>query len=118
VPRLKPYDLGRTKVCHARTYYIRAKWKLLVENSRECYHCGVGHPQYCRAVGFAAAIDSQAAAEEEYSIYASQQELLAAEGIDSSQVPFLPGRRTRVSAFSLSCPCPIFYLKSAATTRG
>ncbi len=91
VPRLKPYDLGRTKVCHARAYNIRANWKLVVENSRECYHCGVGHPQYCRAVGFAAAIDSPVAAEKENLVCSSQQELLAAQGIDSTQVPFLPG---------------------------
>ena len=91
VPRLKPYGLSRTKVCHSKTYHIRANWKLVVENSRECYHCGAGHPQYCRAVGFAAAIDSQAAAAKEELISASQQELLRAQGIDPSPVPFLPG---------------------------
>src|SRR2546422_3388218 len=45
-------------VIRADDEHIRANWKLVVENSRECYHCGAGHPQYCRAVGFAAAIDS------------------------------------------------------------
>jgi Rieske 2Fe-2S family protein len=91
VPRLRPHNLWRTKVCHKATYHIRANWKLVVENSRECYHCGAGHPQYCRAVGFAAAIDSNIAAEQEYLIGASQRLLLGEQGIDANPVPFLPG---------------------------
>jgi Rieske 2Fe-2S family protein len=63
----------------------------VVENSQECYHCGAGHPQYCRAVGFAAAIDSNIAAEQEYLIGASQRLLLGEQGIDANPVPFLPG---------------------------
>ncbi len=45
---LKPYELGRAKICHTRTYQVRANWKLMEENFRECYHCPVGHPEYCR----------------------------------------------------------------------
>jgi phenylpropionate dioxygenase-like ring-hydroxylating dioxygenase large terminal subunit len=91
VPRLRPHNLWRAKVCHRSSYHIRANWKLVVENSRECYHCGAGHPQYCRAVGFAAAIDSHAAADGEGLIGATQHALLEAQGIDGTPVPFSPG---------------------------
>jgi glycine betaine catabolism A len=57
-PRLRPHRLDTARVAAVERYRVRANWKLVVENSRECYHCGAGHPQYCRAVGFAAAIGS------------------------------------------------------------
>ena len=28
-------------------YEVRANWKVLVENNRECYHCRVSHPEFC-----------------------------------------------------------------------
>lgn len=90
VPRLKPYALEQVKIGHSRQYEVRANWKLIVENSRECYHCGPGHPQYCRAVGFAAAIDSPRAAEEDSRISDERRENLKRLGIDSSSIPFDP----------------------------
>ena len=71
-PRLRHHDMDQARVAHARTYQVQANWKLVVENSRECYHCGVGHPQYCRAVGFAAAIGSRSIAATE-ATFASQR---------------------------------------------
>jgi len=50
-----PYDLGRTKVAHTATYEVASNWKILLENFRECYHCGAAHPEYCRAVAGARA---------------------------------------------------------------
>lgn len=91
-PRMKPHGLEQAKICHSRQYEVQANWKLIVENSRECYHCGPGHPQYCRAVGFAAAIDSPRAAEEDSLISQDRREHLDRLGIDSSPVPFLPDR--------------------------
>jgi phenylpropionate dioxygenase-like ring-hydroxylating dioxygenase large terminal subunit len=44
---LAPYELERAKICWTRTYSVRANWKLMEENFRECYHCPVGHPEYC-----------------------------------------------------------------------
>jgi glycine betaine monooxygenase A len=29
------------------SYRVRANWKTLVENNRECYHCRVSHPEFC-----------------------------------------------------------------------
>lgn len=45
----RPQGFGRAKVAHIATYNIRANWKLVWENNRECYHCNVNHPQYIRA---------------------------------------------------------------------
>jgi glycine betaine catabolism A len=44
---LAPYELERAKICFTKTYHVRANWKLMEENFRECYHCTVGHPEYC-----------------------------------------------------------------------
>jgi Rieske 2Fe-2S family protein len=47
-PFLGPHGLDRAKVCFSQDYTLRANWKLLVENNRECYHCPGGHPEFCR----------------------------------------------------------------------
>lgn len=41
--------LDRAKVAHQRDYDVRANWKLVWENNRECWHCHAGHPEYIRA---------------------------------------------------------------------
>jgi Rieske 2Fe-2S family protein len=67
-PHLGPHGLGRAKVCHSTRYDIRANWKLVAENSRECYHCPPSHPEYCRIMGFAAGVDSPRIAAEDEAI--------------------------------------------------
>lgn len=100
-PRLAVYGLERAKVAHEISYAVRANWKLVVENSRECYHCGKGHPQYCRAVGFAAAVDSERAAEEEARRSAEREARLGAMGIATEPVPYYPGSWYHARRFSL-----------------
>jgi glycine betaine catabolism A len=46
---LAPQGLERAKVVARRRYLVRANWKLVWENNRECWHCHVGHPDYIRA---------------------------------------------------------------------
>jgi Rieske 2Fe-2S family protein len=46
----RPFQLDRAKIAFKATYDLRTNWKLIGENFRECYHCGVAHPEYCRAV--------------------------------------------------------------------
>ena len=46
-PQLMPHALERAKVVVRDRYRVRANWKTLVENNRECYHCRVGHPEFC-----------------------------------------------------------------------
>ena len=50
VPYLKPYKIAQSKVAFKKNYELRTNWKLVLENFRECYHCGIAHPEYCSAV--------------------------------------------------------------------
>jgi Rieske 2Fe-2S family protein len=47
-PFVAPHGLDRAKVCVRQDYIVEANWKLIFENNRECYHCPVGHPEFCR----------------------------------------------------------------------
>ncbi len=87
-PRLRPHALPAARIAHTAEYEIGANWKLVVENSRECYHCGTGHPQYCRAVGFAAGIGSHALAEADVELQRQRHSELADAGIDLDAVSF------------------------------
>jgi Rieske 2Fe-2S family protein len=45
----KPQGLGNAKVAKAVDYLVKANWKLVWENNRECFHCNANHPQYIKA---------------------------------------------------------------------
>jgi phenylpropionate dioxygenase-like ring-hydroxylating dioxygenase large terminal subunit len=45
----RPQGLLNAKVAKAVDYLVKANWKLVWENNRECYHCNANHPQYIRA---------------------------------------------------------------------
>jgi Rieske 2Fe-2S family protein len=47
-PYLAPHDFGSTKIAHEADVIVRGNWKLFLENSRECYHCSVSHPELMR----------------------------------------------------------------------
>jgi phenylpropionate dioxygenase-like ring-hydroxylating dioxygenase large terminal subunit len=47
-PRLAPHDLRGAKLVYSEDIVIKANWKLVVENSRECYHCHARHPELSR----------------------------------------------------------------------
>lgn len=49
-PYLSPYKIEQAKSVVKKRYELRTNWKLVAENFRECYHCGVAHPEYCSAV--------------------------------------------------------------------
>ncbi len=44
--KLKPHGLERAKVAHKIDYVVKANWKLVFENNRECYHCPPNHREY------------------------------------------------------------------------
>ena len=46
-PQLRPHGLEKAKVAVRHRYEVRANWKTLIENNRECYHCRVSHPEFC-----------------------------------------------------------------------
>jgi Rieske 2Fe-2S family protein len=48
-PMLRPQGLERARVAATRRYEVRANWKLVWENNRECWHCDVNHPEYVKA---------------------------------------------------------------------
>jgi phenylpropionate dioxygenase-like ring-hydroxylating dioxygenase large terminal subunit len=41
--------LERAKVAHQIDYDVKANWKLIWHNNRECWHCHAGHPEYIKA---------------------------------------------------------------------
>lgn len=45
---LAPSGLSDAKVAHRSTIVENGNWKLVMENNRECYHCGGSHPSLCR----------------------------------------------------------------------
>lgn len=49
-PYLQPFKIDDAKIACIKQYTLRANWKLVAENFRECYHCGGAHPEYCSAV--------------------------------------------------------------------
>lgn len=40
--------LERAKLAKAIRYTVKANWKLVFENNRECYHCAIAHPEYIK----------------------------------------------------------------------
>jgi glycine betaine catabolism A len=47
-PYLVPHDLHSAKLAWQEDLVINANWKLVIENSRECYHCPARHPELVR----------------------------------------------------------------------
>ncbi len=47
-PYLAPHDLRSAKLAWSEDIVINANWKLVIENSRECYHCHARHPELTR----------------------------------------------------------------------
>ena len=43
-----PSGLTDAKIAHSSTIVENGNWKLVLENNRECYHCGGSHPSLCR----------------------------------------------------------------------
>src|SRR5512133_1688580 len=50
LPHMQMYQMAQAKIAYTGKYMVKANWKLIVENFRECYHCGVGHPEYCSVI--------------------------------------------------------------------
>jgi Rieske 2Fe-2S family protein len=80
---LKIHQLGEAKVAHTLKKRVRANWKLMVENFRECYHCDGAHPEYCGSVISAAVLNSKANAAEEQLIDKEERARWEASGVPS-----------------------------------
>lgn len=55
-----PHHLKDAKLAHESVLVEHANWKLVMENARECYHCGTGHPELAKTfpVGMSKHFDS------------------------------------------------------------
>ncbi|HRD76561.1 MAG TPA: aromatic ring-hydroxylating dioxygenase subunit alpha [Hyphomicrobiaceae bacterium] len=51
------------KLAHTIRYTVKANWKLIFENNRECYHCDTAHPEYVSGTYDTARFDPRRAAE-------------------------------------------------------
>lgn len=45
---MAPFDIENAKIAHTEIYRVDANWKLVWENSQECYHCNANHPEFIR----------------------------------------------------------------------
>ncbi len=78
-PMLAPHQLDRARVAHKDHMVVEGNWKLMMENSRECYHCATEHRDLMRT--FLDIYDwSNPAAVAEIKAYIDQRE---AEGLPS-----------------------------------
>jgi Rieske 2Fe-2S family protein len=78
---LRPQGFERAKVAATRSYEVRANWKLVWENNRECWHCNVNHPQYVKANYDNAPIDDAALKHEIEAQARATSARLAADGV-------------------------------------
>src|ERR1051325_1967764 len=70
---MRHQGLENAKLAKSIRYTVRANWKLIFENNRECYHCNTAHPEYVQGVYDTARFSPQTLPEVE------RQERLAAE---------------------------------------
>ena len=47
--KIAPHALERAKIAHQVDYVVKANWKIVFENNRECYHCPPNHKEYNQA---------------------------------------------------------------------
>ncbi|MCE2565138.1 SRPBCC family protein [Komagataeibacter sp. FNDCF1] len=101
-PYLAPHDIRNTRVAHQADLIENGNWKLVMENNRECYHCGPNHPELTVplfAYGFGFAPESL---DEEGRVEAERYEQLRhascarweAAGLPSAEVEHLADRVT------------------------
>ena len=84
-PHMRMYQMERAKVAYSASYQVNGNWKLIAENFRECYHCGVGHPEYCSVIIGA---DLLASREHARQVKAQKQAEWEAKGIPTYKVLF------------------------------
>lgn len=63
-PALAPHRLADAKIAAEMNVIEHANWKLVMENSRECYHCSHAHPALMQTFVVADAPDDRAASAE------------------------------------------------------
>jgi glycine betaine catabolism A len=92
-PMLRPQGLERARIAATRRYEVRANWKLVWENNRECWHCDVNHPEYVKANYDNAPVDDPALKRQIEAQARATSARLAAHGLqidyqEAGMVPF------------------------------
>lgn len=101
VPQLAQHRIEDTEVAHRARYSVRANWKVLVENNRECYHCRGNHPEFCLS-NYELGTAGDLRTNPEYERVTREQEARwAALGLSPRQVSFPDGDFFRVARLPL-----------------
>jgi Rieske 2Fe-2S family protein len=100
-PQLGPHGLERAKVCYRKEYWIKANWKVVFENNRECYHCRSGHPEFCLS-NFDVGVNGDRRADAEFAALREREtRRWQALGLAPREVSFPNGTWYRVCRFPL-----------------
>jgi len=100
-PQLRPHQLPHTKVATRLHYRVRANWKTLVENNRECYHCRANHPEFCLS-NFDLGVSGDRRSSKGYeAALATQQRRWTELGLAPREVSFPDGAFYRVARLPL-----------------
>ncbi|MBA2479470.1 MAG: aromatic ring-hydroxylating dioxygenase subunit alpha [Planctomycetes bacterium] len=78
----------RATICHTHTARVKANWKLVVENFRECYHCEGSHPEYLSAVSWGKKAKNQQEHDERVAAAEQGRERWKAQGLDVDGTAF------------------------------
>ena len=100
-PQLRPHGLEGAKVAARDSYEVRANWKVLVENNRECYHCRVSHPEFCMS-NYDLGLPGDSRSDEGYdSTLEREYKRWRSLGLSPKEVSFPNGSSHRVSRLPL-----------------
>ncbi len=100
-PQLRLHELQRTRVAVRQHYTVRANWKTLVENNRECYHCRGNHPEFCLTnYDFGIPGDSRTSRRYEAAL-AEHHRRWVAQGLAPAEVNFTEGGWFRIARLPL-----------------
>jgi Rieske 2Fe-2S family protein len=100
-PQLRLHELERSKVAVRQHYTVRANWKTLVENNRECYHCRVNHPEFC-LTNYELGIPGDTRTDARYeAALAEHHRRWVAQGLEPQEVSFVDGGSFRVARLPL-----------------
>ena len=96
-----PHQVERTREIGRYHYRVRANWKIVVENNRECYHCRPNHPEFCLS-NFDLGMNGDSRTNAAYDAQvARQRELWDAQGLPSTTYNFPDGAFYRVARLPL-----------------
>jgi Rieske 2Fe-2S family protein len=100
-PQLRPHGLEKAKIVARDHYEVKANWKVIIENNRECYHCRVSHPEFCMS-NYDLGLPGDPRGDEEYdATLRHEYERWRGLGLAPREVRFPNGSWYRVSRYPL-----------------